>query len=206
MKLSRRALLTLLASLAAGPACDNREAFHAPEPGLERMLQQHRGDPYGESEFFGDGRAMRTPPPFTRSREAGDPHSVLETGRAPSGYTSTLPVPLTRPLLERGHAEFERVCATCHGLLGDGVSVVAQKMELRPPPSLHEARIEALPRGRVFEIISRGYGLMPSLAAQVTVEDRWAVIAYLDALRASRAVPVESLPAPMRAELQREAP
>jgi len=198
----------LLIALAAGScACDNREAFHRPEPGLERMLQQQRGDPYGGSEFFADQRVMRGPPPDTHVYESSPgPNPLLDTGREHGDYALALPMPLSRSLLERGRAEFERVCATCHGILGDGVSVVAQKMELRAPPSLHEARITALPRGRIFEIISQGYGLMPSLAAEVAPGDRWAIIAYLDALRLSRAAPVARLPSPELAELEREAP
>lgn len=197
------ACLALLSAWSS--ACDNREAFRAPEAGLERMLLQRRGNPQGASEFFADGRVMREPPPFTHAREAGDSSSPAETGRDQRGYLQEVPLPRVRQLFERGRVQFDRVCATCHGVLGDGVSVVAQKMELRPPPSLHEARLIALPPGRVFEIISKGYGLMPSLSAQIPSRDRWAIVAYLDALRTSHATPLASLPASMRSELEREA-
>jgi mono/diheme cytochrome c family protein len=113
---------------------------------------------------------------------------------------------MTRALLDQGHAAFDRVCATCHGVLGDGVSVVAEKMELRKPPSLHEARIRGLAPGQVFEIVSVGYGMMPSLAALLDVDERWAVVAYLDALRLSQAAPIAALPEPVKADLLREAP
>lgn len=201
------ARLALLAPLAVWlPACDTRESLRTPEPGLERMLLQPRGNPYGSSEFFADGRVMQSPPPFTRPRETRvELDTPLTSGRDPSGYVVEVPMPRTRDLLERGRVRFDRVCATCHGVLGDGVSVVAQKMELRAPPSLHEARIAALPAGRVFEVISQGYGLMPSFAAQVPTGDRWAIVAYLDALRLSRAAPITRLPEAMRAELEREA-
>jgi mono/diheme cytochrome c family protein len=191
----------------AAASCDNRQAFHTPEPGLERMLQQPRGDHYAASTFFADGRVMRTPPPFSVAREqpaVGD--RKLETGRDANGYAEKLPVPMTRALLDQGHAAFDRVCATCHGVLGDGVSVVAEKMELRKPPSLHEARIRGLAPGQVFEIVSVGYGMMPSLAALLDVDERWAVVAYLDALRLSQAAPVAALPEAVKADLLREAP
>src|SRR4051812_37305757 len=62
--------------------CDNRQAFHRPEPGLERMLQQRRGDRYAASSFFADGRVMRTPPPFSVAREqAAVGNREIETGR-----------------------------------------------------------------------------------------------------------------------------
>jgi mono/diheme cytochrome c family protein len=199
-----RSSLLLLVVVAS---CDNRQAFHQPEAGLERMLQQRRGDRYEASSFFADGRVMRTPPPFSVAREQpAVGHRDLETGRDLNGYLRQLPVPITRARLEQGHAAFDRVCATCHGVLGDGASVVAEKMELRKPPSLHEARIRELAPGQVFEVVSVGYGLMPSLAGLMDVDERWAVIAYLDALRLSQAASVAALPAADKAELLREAP
>ena len=206
MKRERGWLWGVLLGVATA-SCDNQQAFHTPEPGLERMLQQRRGDRYGASSFFADGRVMRTPPPFSVAREqpaVGD--QKMATGRDADGYAKKLPVPTTRALLDQGHAAFDRVCATCHGVLGDGVSVVAEKMDLRKPPSLHEARIRDLAPGQIFEIVSVGYGLMPSLAALLDVDERWAVIAYLDALHLSQAAPLATLPEAVKSSLLREAP
>jgi hypothetical protein len=47
---------------------------------------------------------------------------------------------------------------------------------------------------------------MPSLASLLDVDERWAVIAYLDALRLSQAASVTALPAAVKADLFREAP
>jgi mono/diheme cytochrome c family protein len=200
----------MLAALAFGAlfwSCDNRQAFHRPTPGLERMLVQARATPYGASSAFVDGRVMRTPPPDTISRErpwAGD--LAAETGQTAAGFVERISLPVTVPLLQSGHAAFDRVCATCHGVLGDGHSVVADKMELRKPPSLHEPRIAALAPGKIFAVLSNGYGLMPGFASILTVDERWAVVAYLDALRLSQAAPVATLPDSIRRELAREAP
>lgn len=204
-----RAARLALFGLTLAPAaigCDNRQAFHAPEPGLERMLQQRRADPYAASSFFADGRVMRMPPEFSLAREQYVPDARLRTGRDERGYLTALPVPLSRPLLLQGRAAFERVCATCHGVLGDGVSVVAEKMELRKPPSLHEPRLVALSPGQTFEVISVGYGLMPALAPLLDLNERWAVVAYLRALRLSQSAPVATLPAALQRELHEEAP
>jgi len=188
-------------------SCDNRQAFHEPTPGLERMLEQQRGVPYGASSAFADGRAMREPVPGTRAREqAFVGQGRVETGLVGADYLQEVPLPVTRASLQNGRAAFERVCATCHGVLGDGNSVVAEKMRVRRPPSLHEARIAHLPAGKVFQIASVGYGLMPGYAALLSVEERWNVIGYLDALRLSQATLVRNLPASMQAELRRGAP
>lgn len=207
MKPSALRLGAVLGCLVLVAACDESQVLHEPNPGLERMLTQRRGHPYAESSVFEDGRLMREPPPDTVARERPHPGQLeLETGRDGAGDAPKIPLPVTRALLERGHAAFERICSTCHGVLGDGDSVVAEKMLLRRPPSLHEPRIAALPPGRVFEVASEGYGLMPGYAAVLDVEERWAVVAYLDALRLSQSVSITALPATMRAELRGREP
>jgi len=188
-------------------ACENRQTFHEPTPGLERMIEQPRAVPYGASAAFADGRAMREPVSGTRAREQPfGGQSRVESGLVGPDYVQDVPLPVTRASLESGRVAFERVCATCHGVLGDGNSVVAEKMRIRTPPSLHEARIAHLPAGKVFRVASLGYGLMPGYAALLSIEERWNVVGYLDALRLSQAALARNLPPSMRAELQRAAP
>jgi mono/diheme cytochrome c family protein len=176
-----RAALTLAALLVTG--CDESQLWHAPDPHLSRMQTQPRIDPYDPG--------MSAPPAFTVAR----------------GHGASLARPaVTRALLGEGRRAFDRTCAACHGVLGDGNSVVATKMLLRPPPSLLEPRLRALSDERVHEVVDRGYGLMPSYAGVLSDEERWAVVSYVRALVLAQGVNVASLPAPMRAELLAEAP
>jgi mono/diheme cytochrome c family protein len=125
-----------------------------------RMIDQPKVLPYDEP--------MRAAPAGAVSREEA---------AAPSESP-----PITRALLERGRDRFAVACAACHGLDGSADTPVAHRMHLRPPPSLHEARVVNLADGDVYRAISEGYGLMPSYAAVLSPEDRWAVVAYLRAL------------------------
>lgn len=195
-----------LVALSVTLGCSRAVTVVEPELSLERMQVQRRTDPYAESALFADGRAMRTPPAGTipRERLLGPP--ALVRGTDGGRYVVRFPLPVTRALVERGRAHFEVVCATCHGVRGDGVSPVAAAMTLRPPPSLHEARLRAAPVGRLFEVASQGYGLMPSFAPYLGVEARWAVVAYVRALQLSQAAPASALPDDLRAALDRGAP
>ena len=178
-----------LASLVSLTGCDDSEAWRHMSPGWERMQVQARAETFGESSVFADGRAMRTPPPGTLSRNAEDvPGDELGDG----GYLATIPVPVDTAMLSRGRARFESVCAACHGIRGDGVSVVASKMQQRRPPSLHDARIRVLSDGELAAIVRRGYGFMPALASSLDARDRWDVVAYVRALQASRQVTGEA--------------
>lgn len=170
---------------------------------FERMLDQPKAEPYEASPFFDDGQSMRQPPrgtvPVTRVTGPRE----LVTGRNAAGdYVDTLPVTLDAALLDRGEDRFRIFCRTCHGPLGDGRSAVAENMKLRKPPSLHEPRLRSFPAGRMFRVVSEGYGLMPSYAESLSLEDRWAVVAFVRALQLSQDVPLAELPAPLREEAQ----
>ena len=196
--------LATFASLSPLGACKTQQSFEEPEPHLERMLEQPRVDPFQPSTFYADGMGMRTPPPgaISREQEIGDPRVVLGTDHG--ALVDQVPIPLDGALLARGRDRFDITCATCHGVTGDGVSVVAENMVDRKPPSLHEARIRAFPAGQLYRVIRSGYGLMPSYALQLSVEDRWAVVAYVRALELSRSAQVSALPADVRGELDKE--
>ncbi len=147
---------------------------------LDPMQFQQKVDPYTASRFYPDGLAMRDPPADTvPHRAALDPAAA--SGRDREGkLVQAIPVAVTPRLLETGRKRFEIYCAVCHGLVGDGRSVVATKMSLRPPPSLHDFRDR--PDGFFYQVISEGFGLMPSYAQQLSIEERWAVVAYVRAL------------------------
>jgi mono/diheme cytochrome c family protein len=113
-----------------------------------------------------------------------------------------IPLTLTRELVERGQESFDIYCATCHGVLGDGVSQVARNMGLREPPSLVD--LPAYPDGYYFDVISQGYGLMPPYAEKLTPEQRWAVVAYVRALQESQRAGLEDVPPEARSQLLKE--
>jgi mono/diheme cytochrome c family protein len=146
------------------------------------MLEQPRYAPYDESAFWSDGTPMR--PKVLGTIARGDLLGSVTRATGPDGPDDAreVPLPVTRDLLATGRASFDVVCAACHGVLGDGVSVVATKMQERPPPSLHDPGIASLPPGRIFQVITSGYGLMMPMNSLLTVEERWAVVAYVQAL------------------------
>lgn len=173
---------------------------------LERMIYQHRYDLWEATPLFADGKVMRYPPEGTVARDEviGDPG--LTEGVAGGAYVERIPIPLTAEVMRAGRARFETYCAPCHGVLGDGASQVATKMELRRPPSLTGAPVRDFPVGRIYQAIHLGYGLMRSYSSDLTLEERWAVTAYVRALQRSRAASLAALPAPVRERALKELP
>ncbi|MDI1446927.1 cytochrome c [Polyangium sp. 6x1] len=197
------ALLPLLV-LAAGPllaSCKNS----GPEMDFERMVNQAHFEYYEETPFFEDRRVMREPPPGTvpRDRLLGPPDVM--NGTADGKFVEAIPIPLSRPMLDEGQGRFQVFCAPCHGAAGDGVSVVANNMELRKPPSLVAAPVLDYPVGRIYQAIAQGYGLMPTYGSTLGVEERWSVVAYVRALQLrTNGVAVDTLPEPVRVRMQKE--
>jgi mono/diheme cytochrome c family protein len=190
--------------IAAASGCEVRNVLVAPEPGLERMLEQRRANPYGASLSFIDHRVMRTPPAGTVPRETIVDRAPFTHGVENGAYLDGFPIPLTRALILRGQDRYQIFCAACHGATGDGRSVVATKMPLVKPPTLHSERVRSFPNGRIFRLVSEGFGMMPSYSAELGIEDRWAVVAYVRALELSQGTTHDALPEAVRREAEEQ--
>jgi mono/diheme cytochrome c family protein len=168
------------------------------------MERQPKMKSFAANGFYEDGRAMRQPPAGTVPRERQTMRPEITAGRDREGKpVAEIPVRITRELLDLGRKDFEIQCAVCHGLIGDGVSPVATQMSLRPPPNLHKLRNPA--PAHLYEVISEGFGLMPSYAVQLDPHERWAVVAYVQALRRSQAASLSDAPPDIQAKLTKEA-
>jgi mono/diheme cytochrome c family protein len=143
---------------------------------------------------------MRLPPEGTVARERLAELAIDVAPLPDGGYVADNPVPVTPALLEEGRHQFDIVCATCHGLLGNGQSMAAQNMSLRPPPDLHAYRNR--PDGYFFEIITDGFGLMPAYGRELTPHQRWAIVSYVRALQLSQHASLDMAPEAERQKLE----
>ena len=124
------------------------------------------------------------------STAAKDSHTTrtnVDTDRY-GALVATIPVQVDKSLLMLGQKKYNIVCSQCHGVLGDGNSVVAENMGLRLPPSLLE--LSHRPAGHFYAAINEGYGMMPSFAGELNTQERWAVVAYIRALQRARTTQV----------------
>jgi mono/diheme cytochrome c family protein len=195
-----------LLGLAALCACRTEQTIVTPDPHLNRMLKQEKRLAYEEDPVLPMGMAMQQPPDGTLPLSAISGQPLVTTGVAGGRWAERIPLRVDRPLIEEGRKRFDVLCATCHGVLGDGNSLVADKMALRRPPNLLDASIRSYVPGRVFQTIREGYGLMPSYAVQLSVRETWGVVAYVRALQLSQGAQIAALPTDVRTQLAREAP
>jgi len=166
------------------------------------MQDQPKYKPLQESHFFDDGRSSRHLVPGTVARGHLDADTSFYTGKTASGtYIDQLPFPLTKQVLDRGHERFNIYCSPCHDRVGDGSGMIVQR-GFRRPPSFHIERLRQANLGHFFDVISNGFGVMPSYAAQVPPKDRWDIAAYIRALQLSQRATLDDAPPAERQKLQ----
>jgi mono/diheme cytochrome c family protein len=134
---------------------------------------------YSKNDIMPDGKTMQLPPknsiargkmPFTYGK--GD----IEAKRA--GEQLKNPFIETKETLARGAVVYTNQCLLCHGPQGKGDGPLIPKFP--NPPSLTSKRISKYKDGRLFHIITRGSGDMPSHGEQINFKDRWYLVQYVN--------------------------
>jgi mono/diheme cytochrome c family protein len=166
------------------------------------MHDQPKYEPLETSDFFADGQSSRPQVEGTVARGQLQEDEAFYRGRVGNEFVPTFPIAIDRPLLERGRQRFDIYCSPCHGLAGYGDGMIV-KRGLRPPPSFHLQRLRTVRDGYLFDVITSGFGAMPDYRAQIPVQDRWAIVAYLRALQLSQHADVAEVPPDRRSELER---
>jgi hypothetical protein len=182
----------VLLTLAAAVAC------------RQDMQDQPKYIPLRPSSFFTDGRSSRNLIDGTVARGHLDDDAAYYTGKGPDGqFLDPFPFPVTKEVIERGQTRFDIYCAPCHDRLGNGDGRVVRR-GYRHPPSYHIERLQHVPNGYIYDVITNGFGAMPDYAAQIQPRDRWAIVAYVRALQLSHNAKADDVPADHRADLNQE--
>jgi len=115
------------------------------------------------------------------------PVSSTSTAALYPDDVDTFPFPITKEALDRGQERYQIFCSVCHGMTGYGDGILARRGFNKPSPaSYHQDRLRQAPVGHFFDVMTNGWGAMPSYASQIPVEDRWKIIAYIRALQLSQ--------------------
>ena len=157
------------------------------------MRQQHYYQPLEKSDFFVDRRASRLPIEDTVARGQIQVDELLYTGQVDGEFADIFPFDITAETLVRGRERYDIYCAPCHSRVGDGQGTIVQR-GFPQPPSFHTDRLREAPAGYYFDVMTNGFGLMYSYASRVSVEDRWAITAYIRALQLSQNAAISDVP------------
>lgn len=152
--------------------------------------------------FFPDGRADRPPVPGSVPFELPVENPYLLTGKMGDKWGDGIPVEVTPELLQRGRERFDINCAVCHGATGKGNGITSQ-YGLAGAANYHLDTFRAMADGQIYSTIVHGKGNMLGYP-HITLQDRWAIVAYVRALQKSQNATLADVPEDKKAELDKE--
>jgi mono/diheme cytochrome c family protein len=181
------------------------------------MDRQPKLRPQTPNDFFADQHSSRLPVDGTIARSQGIDvngqivlpfeENPLNTGKivGTTNFIELNPLPVSKVVMDRGQQRFQINCSPCHGALGDGKGITT-KYGMAVVGNLHDPRIAKQADGEIFNTITSGKNLMGAYGANVTIEDRWAIIYYVRALQLSRVATIDDVPAQFRAQITNPLP
>lgn len=184
-------IITAAAAVTLLTGCELRRA----------MYDQPKLRPMQESSFFPDGRASRplVEGTIAQGQLIEDPHLI--DGKVDNQDVTVFPFPITATDLARGQERFNIYCAPCHDQAGAGQGMIVRR-GFKVPPTYHQDRLRTAPVGYLYGVVKNGFGAMSGYSAQIPVEDRWRIVAYVRALQYSQNADPAELPAELRAQLK----
>ncbi|CAD5257538.1 MULTISPECIES: cytochrome c [unclassified Imperialibacter] len=178
-------------------------------PGVEYAPQMYHSVPYeqlsqvqdeeagrwltsldeGPAEFYNSnplnpsGMTMRMPVEGTVKRNANGylPYRIPKDSFALAGRVMKNPLDSTASVISDGKALFLRYCRHCHGDTGQGDGPVGKVY--KGVLAYNSAAVKDAPAGRIFHVITHGKGRMYAHGSQVSVEDRWKIVRYVQTLQ-----------------------
>ncbi len=129
-------------------------------------------------------------------------NEYVDTGKMGANWGTGIPIEVTPQLMLRGEQRFNINCAVCHGPAAAG-NGIAKQYGLATVVTLQDERIRNMADGEIFNTITHGKNTMMSYGPNVTVQDRWAIIAYLRALQRSQNAAIGDVPLEARGELEK---
>lgn len=151
------------------------------------------------SVFFADGRIARKAVPGTVPFTIPLEDEYLITGKINGEWGRGFPIELTEKLLKRGQQRYEINCAVCHGKLGLGNGVTT-RYGVNAVANYHSDLYYEMPEGKLYNTVVHGKGNMIGLP-HLSLEDRWAIVAYIRVLQHSQNADFEDVPESERANL-----
>ena len=139
-------------------------------------LKPQRGDLLGET-----ANGMLAPPPGSIA-VGQHPYRFSASQPELAGRSSENPLKPMPSVLSHGAFIWDNVCITCHGAEGAGDGHLTRVFPA--PPSLLTQRVRDWPDGRIFHVVMRGQGSMPSHAKQLESRDIWSVVHHVRQMQA----------------------
>lgn len=159
------------------------------KPNYQYMPNMYESVAY---ETYSESDAFNSPNGLKGKEGQLTPNGAIKRGYQPYEYPNTTEgyelakANLKSPLdsltldLDKGQALFDIYCAICHGTAGDGQGKLVKQEKFLGVPSYKDRQIT---EGSIFHVITYGLNSMGSHANQLSTDERWQVVAYVQKLK-----------------------
>ena len=126
------------------------------------------------------GMNMREPVANTIRRGDFIPYRIPKDSFALAERVLKNPLDSTAAIVDEGKVLFTRFCSHCHG---DGITPGKVGEVYAGVPSYSSAAIKDKKEGHIFHVITYGKGRMGAHGSQLSVEERWKIVRYVQILQ-----------------------
>jgi len=185
---------TVAVMLVAGfTSCGKKDAN---SPGFEFMPDMYRSpsvEYYGTHVVNGDTINSAKLPVEGSIARGYIPYVYPNTpeGYEQAGLYLKNPIAYSEAVEKEGEVLYSKFCIHCHGANGGGDGKVGAK--LPGPPPAYDGPLKNLPEGKIFHSITYGKNSMGSHASQLTQEERWKLVYFVQKLQGPKTVVSDSV-------------
>ena len=140
------------------------------------------GEYYNSNPLNANGMTMRVPPANTVRRGDYLPYRIPKDSLTVAALVEN-PLPDSEDILKDGKVLYERFCDHCHGAKGLGAEEGSVGEVFAGVPSYTSAAVKNVSGGHIFHVITMGKGRMGAHGSQMSVEDRWKIVRYVQTLQ-----------------------
>ncbi|MDP3558240.1 MAG: cytochrome c [Bacteroidota bacterium] len=170
--------------LASFTSCGKKDVN---SPGFEFMPDMYRSpslEVYSVHTIDGDTMINAMQPVKGTVARGYLPYAYPNTaeGYEQAGLNLHNPFSSQKEVFEKeGEVLYGKFCVHCHGATGAGDGKVGGK--LPGPPPAYDGALKNLPEGKIFHTLTYGKGTMGSHSSQLTQEERWKLVFYVQKLQ-----------------------
>jgi mono/diheme cytochrome c family protein len=124
---------------------------------------------------------MREPVEGTVKRGKYLPNRIPADDYEAAAVMLSNPTDSTTEVLKEGKALYNTFCEHCHGTKGMGDGLVGK--EYKGVTAYTSASVIDKPGGHIFHVITHGKGRMGAHGSQISEDDRWKIVRYVQVLQ-----------------------
>ena len=144
-------------------------------------LDDGKGEYYSSNPVNPNRMTMRVPPANTVRRGDYLPYRIPKDSLALAGRVMINPLDSSAAVVSEGKELYTKFCTHCHGDKGMGDGKVG--MVYAGVPAYNSRAIKDVPGGHIFHVITQGKGRMGAHGSQISMEDRWKIVRYVQVLQ-----------------------